>query len=274
MTEQQRRSRKRKRNHRRRGKKTDDGGAATDGGHSAGAPSASVSSLIKSGSKSSSSFIDKMKARLSGGYFRMINEKLYTCTGDEALNYFKEDPSLFDVRYQEQMSHWPEQPNDIIINWIKNHSPSFVIADFGCGNARLAKSVKNKVFSFDLVAHDPSVIACDMSKTPLDDTSVDVAVFCLSLMGINFPSYLLEANRVLKPHGWLLIAEVKSRLDPGTGGADPATFVKAISELGFTSVSKDFSNKMFALFYFKKKEKQKMKNIKWPELKPCLYKRR
>ncbi|KAL9258649.1 hypothetical protein AKJ16_DCAP27731 [Drosera capensis] len=28
----------------------------------------------------SSSFLEKMKARLSGGHFRMINEKLYTCT--------------------------------------------------------------------------------------------------------------------------------------------------------------------------------------------------
>ncbi|KAL3629175.1 hypothetical protein CASFOL_026397 [Castilleja foliolosa] len=274
MTDEQRPSRKRKRGHRRRGNKTDDAAAETNSGHSVSLSSASVSSNTKIGSKSSSSFLDKMKARLSGGYFRMINEKLYTCTGDEALNYFKEDPSLFNVGYQEQMSHWPEQPNDIIIKWIKKNTPSFVIADFGCGDARLSRSVKNKVFSFDLVAHDPSVIACDMSKTPLDDASVDVAVFCLSLMGTNFPSYLLEANRVLKPHGWLLIAEVKSRFDPTTGGADPNNFVKAISELGFTSVSKDFSNKMFIMFYFKKKEKQKQKGITWPELKPCLYKRR
>jgi len=32
------------------------------------------------------------------------------------------------------------------------------------GDARLARSVKNKVWSLDLVAHDPSVIACDMSN--------------------------------------------------------------------------------------------------------------
>ncbi|KAL8038741.1 hypothetical protein ABFX02_11G127300 [Erythranthe guttata] len=172
------------------------------------------------------------------------------------------------------MSGWPEQPNDIIIKWIKGRSPSLVVADFGCGDARLAKSVKNKVFSFDLVSNNPSVVACDMSNTPLVSSSVDVAVFCLSLMGTNFPSYLQEANRVLKPNGWLLIAEVKSRLDPTTGGADPNDFVKAICELGFIAKSKDFSNKMFILFYFQKKEKQKSKNIKWPELKPCIYKRR
>ncbi|KAL1812279.1 hypothetical protein DCAR_0624486 [Daucus carota subsp. sativus] len=224
------------------------------------------------------SFLDKMKARLSGGHFRMINEKLYTCSGEEALNYFEDDPSLFNmyhVGYQEQMTHWPEQPVNIIIQWLKDHSPSLVVADFGCGDARLSRSVKNKVFSFDLVAHNSSVVACDMANTTLETSSIDVAVFCLSLMGTNFPSYLCEAQRVLKPGGWLLIAEVKSRFDPTNGGADPNNFSKAICELGFYSVSKDFSNKMFILFYYKKKEKLKSKKeIKWPSLKPCLYKRR
>lgn len=227
----------------------------------------------------SSSFLDKMRAKLSGGHFRMINEKLYTCTGSEALDYFKEDPALFNVYhtgYQEQMSHWPEQPVNIIIKWLNDRSPSLLVADFGCGDARLARNVKNKVFSFDLVSSDPSVIACDMSNTPLDTSSIDVAVFCLSLMGTNFASYLREAHRVLKKSGWLLIAEVKSRFDPNNGGADPDKFSKAICELGFTSISKDFSNKMFILLYFKKKEKQNLNRgeIEWPELKPCLYKRR
>ncbi|KAL6325184.1 hypothetical protein AAG906_023029 [Vitis piasezkii] len=230
-------------------------------------------------SKSSSSFLDKMRARLSGGHFRMINEKLYTCTGSEALSYFEEDPALFNVYhagYQEQMSHWPQQPVNIIIKWLKDHSPSLIVADFGCGDARLARNVKNKVFSFDLVSSDPSVIVCDMSNTPLESSSIDVAVFCLSLMGTNFSNYLQEAHRVLKPCGWLLIAEVKSRFDPTNGGADPNRFSKAICKLGFTLELKDFSNKMFILLYFKKKEKQnsKVKEIDWPELKPCLYKRR
>ncbi|XP_010554072.1 PREDICTED: ribosomal RNA-processing protein 8-like [Tarenaya hassleriana] len=227
----------------------------------------------------SSNFLDMLRARLAGGHFRMLNEKLYTCTGKEALDYFKEDPEMFDMYhtgYQEQMSHWPELPVNTIINWLKSRSPSLVVADFGCGDARLAKSVKNKVFSFDLVAKDPSVIACDMSNIPLESSSVDVAVFCLSLMGTNYSSYIREAHRVLRPSGWLLIAEVKSRFDPNNGGADPKAFVKAVCDLGFTSVSKDFSNKMFILFQFQKKENPnlKRKEVEWPELKPCLYKRR
>ncbi|KNA16042.1 hypothetical protein SOVF_092780 [Spinacia oleracea] len=240
---------------------------------------ATTSNSSRSNPNKSSNFLDKMKARLSGGHFRMLNEKLYTCTGNEALKFFKEDPSLFNVYhvgYQEQMSHWPELPVNVIIKWLKDREPSYIVADFGCGDARLSKNVMNKVYSIDLVSSDPSVIACDMSKTPLESSSVDVAVFCLSLMGTDFPSYLQEAHRVLKPRGWLLIAEVKSRFDPNTGGADPINFSKAICELGFTTVTKDFSNKMFILFFFKKKEEQlrDVNEIEWPELKPCLYKRR
>ncbi|MCD7464175.1 hypothetical protein HAX54_052236 [Datura stramonium] len=273
---EERRSRKRRRGKVRRKFSTPDSEGPSK---VSGVNQCSASNMAISKTKKPSSFLDKMKARLSGGHFRMLNEKLYTCSGDEALNYFKENPELFNVYhagYQEQMLHWPEQPVNTITKWLKDHTPSLIVADFGCGDARLARSVKNKVWSLDLVANDPSVIACDMSNTPLECSSVDVAVFCLSLMGIDYPSFLKEARRVLKPRGWLLIAEVKSRLDPNTGGADPNKFLKAICELGFTIESKDFSNKMFALFYLKKKEKQNSvdKEINWPELKPCIYKRR
>ncbi|CAN8272988.1 unnamed protein product [Cochlearia groenlandica] len=44
-----------------------------------------------------SNFLDMLKERLSGGQFRMLNEKLYTCSGQEALDYFKEDPTMFDM---------------------------------------------------------------------------------------------------------------------------------------------------------------------------------
>lgn len=73
-----------------------------------------------------------------------------------------------------------------------------MIADFGCGAAELSRSVEQKVHSFDLIATNDSVTACDMAHVPLDDSSVNVAVFCLSLMGTNLQDYLVEANRVLK----------------------------------------------------------------------------
>lgn len=113
---------------------------------------------------------------------------------------------------------------------------SLVVADFGCGDCRLASSVRNPVHCFDLASLDPRVTVCDMAQVspsvylvfpsdypvqafgaefprptlcalfnvllpqvPLEDESVDVAVFCLSLMGTNIRDFLEEANRVLKP---------------------------------------------------------------------------
>lgn len=76
-----------------------------------------------------------------------------------------------------------------------------VVADFGCGQAKLARSVSTdryKVFSFDFVAVNDHVTACDMSNTKLFNNSVDIAIFCLSLMGSNISQYIREANRVLR----------------------------------------------------------------------------
>ena len=50
-----------------------------------------------------------------------------------------------------------------------------------------------------------------MTHTSLEPSSVDIAVFCLSLMGTNLRDYIKEANRVLKDGGVLKIAEVESR---------------------------------------------------------------
>ena len=56
-------------------------------------------------------------------------------------------PSQYHSGYQEQMSHWPELPVNIIIKWLKDHGPSLVVADFGCGEtdfySLLASIVKN-----------------------------------------------------------------------------------------------------------------------------------
>ena len=72
------------------------------------------------------------------------------------------------------------------------------MADFGCGEARLAQEVKNKVHSFDFVALSDMVVKCDMKNVPLNSSSIDIAVFCLSLMGTNVVEFLCEAHRVLK----------------------------------------------------------------------------
>ena len=209
----------------------------------------------------------------------MIVEQLYTTKSAESFSEFQKDPRLFHVYhegYRKQVEAWPVNPLDIIIQWIrKKHGPGksvvgdrtdtnstedggknnggttngtgAIIADMGCGEARLAKSVSNKVYSFDLVSDSskghsdhtalesaPSgaiggnvnkimttksnsdidshgIIACDIAHVPLQNSSVDIVVFCLSLMGTNIMEFIKEAHRILRVGGLIKIAEVRSR---------------------------------------------------------------
>ncbi|XP_050395447.1 ribosomal RNA-processing protein 8 [Patella vulgata] len=214
---------------------------------------------------------EKMSGQLNAARFRYLNEQLYTQTGKEALDMFQTDVEAFDIYhkgFQSQVAKWPVNPLDLIIKSIKNLPETNIIADFGCGNATLAQSVQNKVHSFDLAPLNEFVTVCDVSKVPLSNKTVDVAVFCLSLMGTNLNDFVMEANRVLKPGGLLQIAEVESRI-PHT-----ETFIIQIESFGFEYVKKDTSHKMFHLFDFKKVRAGTKSAVKDIKLDPCLYKKR
>ncbi|KAF5836256.1 methyltransferase-domain-containing protein [Dunaliella salina] len=93
------------------------------------------------------SLFDKMRARLSGGRFRSLNEQLYMCKGDEALRLMQSDPSLF-AQY-----HGGFQQQTEAVEFLNAKPPNLVVADFGCGDGRLAPRVKQvgKRHTFDLV---------------------------------------------------------------------------------------------------------------------------
>lgn len=140
--------------------------------------------------------------KLRSSQFRWLNEQLYTKPSEESLQMMAQDPELFDVYhagFDVQVQKWSVNPLDQMIEQVKKLPSKFVIGDFGCGQARLAASVEHKVHSFDLVACNESVVACDIANVPLENASIDVAVFCLSLMGVNFLDFINEAYRVLKP---------------------------------------------------------------------------
>lgn len=86
---------------------------------------------------------------------------------------------------------------------------------------------EGSLHSFDHQAANESVIVGDMAHTPLDDKSVDVAVFSLSLMGANFTDYLREAWRILKLDSMLMLWQASSRFD------DPKRFGRDLKRLGF-----------------------------------------
>ncbi|XP_034024250.1 ribosomal RNA-processing protein 8 isoform X2 [Thalassophryne amazonica] len=218
------------------------------------------------------SFRSRMEQRLEAARFRYINEVLYTTSSGQAKRMFKQDPQAFWVYhkgYTAQVQRWPANPVDAIIAYIQKKPASLVVADFGCGDCKIARSVKNKVHSFDLAAVCELVTVCDMAKVPLDDGTVDIAVFCLSLMGTNLADFISEANRVLVKGGVLKIAEVASRFD------NVRSFITALAKLGFKLMTKDTGDTHFFSFEFLKTANTPESVKKFGlELKPCVYKKR
>jgi hypothetical protein len=141
--------------------------------------------------------------------FSKMNRKFTSSKSSTTYNRLHNDPSEFYTYhrlYSQIRQSWNEIPYLVIAEKIKKN-PTFIVADFGCGENLLSKEITNRIYAIDHVAIDDTVIACDMAKTPLENNLVDLVVFSLSLMGTNWKDYLLEAKRVLKVPGYMCIAE-------------------------------------------------------------------
>jgi ribosomal RNA-processing protein 8 len=191
-----------------------------------------------------------MREKLVSARFRHLNETLYTRPSEESFSLFQDSPEMF-TEYHEgfrrQVKVWPENPVDSFLSDIRARAkarppmkgrpgpgPSqrnkmalprtvgtCTIADLGCGDARLAESLQTDkaklrldVKSFDLQSPSPLVTKADIANLPLEDGSVNVAIFCLALMGTNWIDFVEEAYRILHWKGELWIAEIKSRFGP------------------------------------------------------------
>jgi hypothetical protein len=131
---------------------------------------------------------------------------------------FKADPNKwwrFHELFRKSRSRWPVEPIEHLAELIRKEvAPEAKprLADLGCGECLLRAALPEyEITGVDHVAYDSDVISCDMAETPLEDSSFDVAVFCLSLLGHNWPDYLSEARRILRPGGRLFIVESLGR---------------------------------------------------------------
>ncbi|KAL1969883.1 hypothetical protein VTN77DRAFT_7392 [Rasamsonia byssochlamydoides] len=209
----------------------------------------------------------KMRDKLISARFRHLNETLYTTPSNKAMELFTENPELFaeyHAGFSRQVKEsWPSNPVDGYIRAIqkrgavpgaskKQPKPNSgnkalpplprrpnglcTIADLGCGDAQLARTLtpsadklQLKILSYDLHAPDPLVTKADIASLPLADGTVDIAIFCLSLMGTNWISFVEEAWRVLRGDGkgecW--VSEVKSRFGKVTRKKGPIGRKKA-----------------------------------------------
>lgn len=226
--------------------------------------------------KPSGSLADKLRARLAGGRFRSLNEDLYTNSGAANFRRFQAEPELADAYhrgFREQAKGWPTNPLDGIIAKLNALLPRRVVADMGCGDARLAAEcgARHDVRSFDLVAMAPGVIACNIERTPLQKDECDVCVFCLALMGPSLWRFLGEAFRILKPGGLLYVVEVRSRFEDSSID----TFVDGCKNAGFDLAKPfDASNRMFVAFEFRKASRKPSKTDPAFAFRACVYKKR
>ena len=165
------------------------------------------------------------------GDFSQMNSR-WNRSRSEALNArLKANPEEWEqyhTLYRQARAQWAVVPVNEMIVWCENRE-GYEIGDFGCGEALVSKAVgdRHTVHSFDHIAVDESVIDGDMAHTPLDNESLHVAIFSLSLMGDNFADYIREAHRVLKIDGHLHIWEATSRFK------DVQRFCVKIDKLGF-----------------------------------------
>ena len=224
---------------------------------------------------------EKMENNLEDTKFRILNEKLYKSSSDEAFNYFKsnqEDFLTYHKGFSSQAKKWPVNPNKIILkSLLLDKYKNKIIVDIGCGEGKIAKKLVPlgyKVYSYDLVSINQYVTVADMKNLPLENKFCDIAIFCLSLMNKNFIPFVVESNRILKIGGKLLVAEISSRI------VDMNKFLNIFEKYGFEIIKRKNIYDYFEIITLKKiKDSQISKKDEELEdtydiLKPCLYKKR
>jgi superfamily II DNA or RNA helicase len=164
------------------------------------------------------------------GDFSELNRTWSTSNSKTTHTKLTENPEdwyYYHTLYRERRKEWSEIPYVEIGKMITRKE--IIVADLGCGEDLLRKEIPNNVvLSFDHVSINETVTTCDISHLPLENESIDIAVFSLSLMGANYKEYLQEAYRVLKAMGVLLIAEPITKWENREEG-----LISILSEMGF-----------------------------------------
>ena len=154
---------------------------------------------------------------------------------------------------------WVEDPVDRVADIINSWSNRYTrIIDMGCGMNKL-KTVVNANKTVQGVDHmnvslDATVIEADMSNLNgiVDDDSKDVAVFCLSLWGVNYKEYFTEAYRILDADGRMIIVEPISKFGTDKHFSTIDEFVDDVENYGFERTGKVETHNNFVYLKFTK----------------------
>ena len=150
------------------------------------------------------------------GDFSKLNNRINNENSETTHHRMTNNPTEWEEyhrQYREARKTWNVIPYEEIVKRIKQLSPRLMIGDFGCGEAKILEEFGDKrVYSFDHIAINNKVTACDMKSTGLPDEAIDIAIFSLSLMGRNWDAYIAEAKRCLATGGYLLVTDTTKSL--------------------------------------------------------------
>ena len=195
---------------------------------------------------------DVQRRNVNYGDFSRMNARWntsYSQTNYERLQNNPEEWMQYHTLYQEARKTWSVLPYQESIKWLQKRS-DLVVGDFGCGEALISKALADKhtFHNFDFIAINNSVIECDVSQVPLEDNCLDVAIFNLSLIGLNSDDYIREAARTLKLDGQLWIYEVTSHFK------NLQEFISLIERSGFRIIDSNENWKFWHIRAIKSEE--------------------
>ena len=159
----------------------------------------------------------RVKSELS-----VLHQRYKSLTSQNLRKEFTENPDLWAKYHEiseENEKSFPEDgiPRNRIIaelNKIQTKRTKSVV-DMGCGKAQIAQHFTNdhrfQFINYDHISSSDAVTSCDISRTPLDDNSVEICVLSLAMWGHNCKEYITEASRILESNGELYIIEPTKR---------------------------------------------------------------
>jgi len=164
---------------------------------------------------------EKQKRMLSE--YQEITKKMSVQNSKNTNEMFKGNVKLWHQYHDNRDISFKgyDNQNEIPINKIMDYlktkeNKKLNILDLGCGRNLIKqyfeKNKKFEITGYDHVSFNGS-IECDISELPNDDETVDVCIFSQSLMGSNWKEYIVEAIRVLRYNGELIISESVERYD-------------------------------------------------------------
>ena len=151
-----------------------------------------------------------------------LHKKYKTMTSQNLNKQFNDNPEEWEeyhkISKQNEQS-FPEEeiPRNRIIKKLENLAgrKRKDVVDLGCGYAEISQHFNNnKRFNFqnfDHISSNDNIISRDIKDTKLDDSSIDIAIMCLSMWGSNCKDYIKEVYRILDTGGTLHIVEPYKR---------------------------------------------------------------